>query len=129
MAVLVAETLSYERAAGVGDEAAWLTFSDGAAHAVVTRLGAVAQTASPKGPCARAAGPQDTLIVMADGWNARHRGENWGKDMENRKLPERVHWHEIRSAVLFKLSALLAVSGKRKAIMEKQIVAVPAEPE
>jgi hypothetical protein len=38
-----------------------------------------------------------------------------------------VHWYEIRSAVLFKLSALLAVSGKRKAIMEKHVVAVPAE--
>jgi len=127
MAVLVAETLSYERAAGVGDEAAWITFSDGTAHAVVTRLGEVAQTAPPKGLCARAAGPQDTLIVMADGWNARHRGENWGRHKANRQLQERVHWHEIRSAVLFRLSALLAVSGKRKAIMEKHVVAVPAE--
>ncbi len=127
MAVLVTETLSYEKAAGAGAEAAWLTFSDGAAHAVITRLGEAAQTAPPKRPCTRAAGPEDTLIVMADGWNARHRGENWGKHKTDRNLPERVHWHEIRSAVLFKLSALLSVSGKRKAIMEKHIVAVPAE--
>lgn len=127
MAVLVAETLSYEKAANVGDEAAWLTFSDGAAHAVVARLGEIAQSAPPEGPCARTAGPEDTLVVMADGWNARHRGENWGRNKQNRQLPERVHWHEIRSAVLFKLSALLAVSGKRKAIMEKHVVAVPAE--
>ena len=127
MAVLVAETLSYEKAAGAGAEAAWLTFSDGAAHAVITRLGEAAQTAPPTRPCAGAAGPEDTLMVMADGWNARHRGENWGKHKTDRNLPERVHWHEIRSAVLFKLSALLAVSGKRKAIMEKHVVAVPAE--
>jgi hypothetical protein len=127
MAVLVAETLSYEKSANVADEAAWLTFSDGAAHAVVARLGEIAQSAPPEGPCAGAAGPEDTLIVMADGWNARHRGENWGRHKTNRQLPERVHWHEIRSAVLFKLSALLAVSGKRKAIMEKHVVAVPAE--
>jgi hypothetical protein len=127
MAVLAAETLSYERAADVGDEAAWLTFSDGAVHAAVTRLGEAAQTAPPEGPCAGAAGPEDTLIVMADGWNARHRGENWGRQKANRKLPERVHWHEIRSAVLFRLSDLLAVSGRRKAIMQKHVVAVPAE--
>ena len=127
MAVLAAETLSYEKAAGVGDEAAWLTFSDGAVHAAVTRLGEASQAAPPEGPCAGAAGPEDTLIVMADGWNARHRGENWGRHKANRKLPERVHWHEIRSAVLFRLSSLLAVSGKRKAIMEKHVVAVPAE--
>ena len=127
MAVLAAETLSYEKASSVGNEAAWLTFSDNAVHAAIVRLSEAAQTAPPEGPCAGAAGPEDTLIVMADGWNARHRGENWGRHKTNRKLPERVHWHEIRSAVLFKLSALLAVSGKRKAIMEKHVVAVPAE--
>jgi hypothetical protein len=127
MAVLAAETLSYEKAAGVGDEAAWLTFSDGTVHAAISRLGEIAQGAPPEGTCAGAAGPHDTLIVMADGWNARHRGENWGRHQGNRQLPERVHWHEIRSAVLFKLSALLAVSGKRKAIMDKHVVAAPAE--
>jgi hypothetical protein len=87
----------------------------------------VAEASPPKGLCAGAAGPEDTLIVMADAWNARHRGVNWGRDKKNRTLPERVHWHEIRSAVIFKLSALMAVSGKRKAIMDKHIVAVPAD--
>jgi len=91
------------------------------------RLGAVAEAAPPQEVCAGSAGAQDTLIVMADGWNARHRGESWGKDKGNRDLADRVHWYEIRSAVIFKLSALLAVSGKRKAIMEKHVVAVPAE--
>lgn len=95
--------------------------------ATVRRLGALAEAAPSEGACAGAAGAEDTLIVMADGWNARHRGENWGRDKANRELPERVHWHEIRSAVLFRLSALLAVSGRRKAIMEKHVVAVPAE--
>lgn len=127
MAVLAVETGSYEKASEVADAVAWFTASDGAVHATVMRLGAVAEAASPEGPCAEAAGPNDTLVIMADGWNARHRGENWGIDKDNRKLPERIHWHEIRSAVLFKLSALLAVSGKRKALMEKHVVAVPAD--
>ena len=126
MAVLAAETGSYEKAATVAD-ATWFTVSDDAARALVLRLGELAQGNTPTGPCAGAASPQDTLVVMADGWNARHRGENWGRDKKNRKLPERVHWHEIRSAAVFKLSALLAVSGKRKAIMDKHVVAVPAE--
>lgn len=127
MAVLITETLSYEKASTSGDEAAWLTFSDGTARETIMRLGTIAASTSPEDPCAGAAGPEDTLVVMADGWNARHRGENWGKHKEKTELPERVHWYEIRSGLIFKLSSLLAVSGKRKAIMEKHVVAVPAQ--
>lgn len=127
MAVLAAEVGSYERAAGVADTAAWFSVSDGTVRSTVMRLDAAAEAAPPQGACGGSAGPQDTLIIMADGWNARHRGENWGVDKNNRELADRVHWHEIRSAVVFKLSALLAVSGRRKAIMEKHIVAVPAD--
>jgi len=126
MAVLAAETGSYEKAATVAD-ATWFTVSDDAARSLVLRLGDVARNNPPKGMCADAATPVDTLIVMADGWNARHRGKNWGRNKKNRELPERVHWHEIRSGVIFNLSSLLAVSGKRKAILDKHIVAVPAE--
>jgi hypothetical protein len=127
MVVLAAEMGSYEKAAGVSDAVAWFTVSDGAVRSTLIRLDAKAGAAPPKGACAGAAGPQDTLIVMADGWNARHRGKNWGRNKKNRNLPERIHWHEIRSGVIFKLSALLAVSGKRKAIMNKHTVAVPAD--
>jgi hypothetical protein len=126
MAVIAAETGSYEKAATVTD-ATWFPVSDDAVRSLVLRLGQVAENNPPTGMRSEAATPEDTLIVMADGWNARHRGKNWGRNRKNRKLPERVHWHEIRSGVIFKLSALLAVSGKRKAIMDKHIVAVPAE--
>jgi hypothetical protein len=126
MAVLATETGSYEKAAAVAD-ATWFTLSDDAVHSLVLRLGHIAQNNLPTGMRPDAATAEDTLIMMADGWNARHRGINWGRNMKNRKLPERVHWHEIRSGVIFKLSALLAVSGKRKAIMDKHVVAVPAE--
>ena len=126
MAVLAAETLSYEKAARVAQET-WFTISDDAVRSIVMRLGEIAQDNPPTGMLPGAASPEDTLVVMADGWNARHRGENWGRHIKNRKLPERIHWHEIRSAAIFKLSALLAVSGKRKAIMDKHVVSVPAE--
>jgi hypothetical protein len=124
-AVLAAATGSYEKAATVADTAAWFFISDGTVRSTVIRLDAAA--APLNDACAGAAGPEDTLIIMADGWNARHRGENWGVDKDNRTLPERIHWYEIRSAVVFKLSALLAVSGRRKAIMDKHTVAVAAE--
>ncbi len=127
MAVLAAETGSYEKASSVADATAWLSVSDGAVHSTIQRLDTKAGEAHPYEACAGAAGPQDTLIIMADGWNARHRGINWGRSKKNRKLPERIHWHEIRSAVMFRLSALLTVSGRRKAIMDKHIVAVPAD--
>ena len=127
MAVLAAETGSYEKSSGVADAAAWLSASDSAVRSAVMRLGAAAEAAPPKEPCAWAAGPEDTLVIMADGWNARHRGANWGLDKDNRELPDRIHWHEIRSAVLFRLSDLLAVSGKRKALMRKHVAAVPAD--
>lgn len=127
MAVLAVETGSYEKAAGVAEDVAWFSVSDGVTHATLQRLGAKAEATPLDTRCAHAAGPEDTLILMADGWNARHRGKNWGLDKKNRQLPERIHWHEIRSAVLFRLSDLLAISGNRKAIMRKQVVALPAE--
>ncbi len=57
------------KAASVGDEAAWLSFSDGAVCSTVMRLGEVAESAPPQGACPGAAGAEDTLIVMADGWH------------------------------------------------------------
>lgn len=127
MAVLAVETGSYEKAAGVAEDVAWFSVSDGATHATLQRLGAKAEATPLDTMCAHAAGPEDTLILMADGWNARHRGKNWGLDKKNRNLPERIHWHEIRSAVLFRLSDLLTISGNRKAIMDRQVVVLPAE--
>lgn len=121
--VFAAEAGSYEKAAGIS-ETTWFPVSDGAVRSTVQRLSAAG---GPTGTCENAAGPQDTLIVMADGWLARHRGENWGLKKKNRKLPERIHWYEIRAAVIFKLSSLVAVSGKRNAIMQKHVMAVPAE--
>lgn len=126
LAILAAETGSYDKSAGVADTT-WFTVSADAVNSAVLRLGEIAKENPPAGPCAGAASPGDILIVMADGWFARHRGQNWGRDRKNRKLPERIHWHEIRSAVIFKLSALLAVSEKRTEILARQVVAAPAD--
>ncbi len=87
MAVLAVETGSYEKAARVADGAAWFSASDGAVHSTIARLGNVAKASPPQETCRDAAGPEDTLIIMADGWNARHRGANWGVDKKKRDLP------------------------------------------
>lgn len=75
--------------------------------------------------CAGAAGPKDVLIIMADGWNARHRGPKWGR----KKAPpeERVEWKDIKSAVLFKLSHVVGGGKKRHALLTRHVVAVPAD--
>ena len=75
--------------------------------------------------CAGAAGPKDVLIIMADGWNARHRAPKWGR----KKAPpeERVEWKDIKSAVLFKLSHVVGGGKKRHALLTRHVVAVPAD--
>lgn len=75
--------------------------------------------------CAGAAGPEDVLVIMADGWNARHRGPKWGR---KKALPdERVEWKDIKSAVLFKLSHVVGAGRKRHALLTRHVVAVPAD--
>jgi hypothetical protein len=39
---------------------------------------------------------------MMDGWMARERGPDWGASWR-RKATERVKWHEVKSAVIYRL--------------------------
>lgn len=71
-----------------------------------------------------AAGKNDTLIVMMDGWFARHREDKWGQ--KRAPIEERVAWREIKSAIIYKLSQVTTVSRERGMIITKHIVAMPA---
>jgi hypothetical protein len=104
MAVLAAETGSYEKAATVA-EATWFAVSDDTVRAVALRLAKVAQNNPPVEMRSGAATPEDTLIVMADGWNARHRGENWGRDKKDRTLPEHTLGAALHGAGTSKAAA------------------------
>lgn len=126
MAIYAVEAGSYEKAAELS-QTSWFNISPDAILSIVQRLGAVAETHQPDNPCATAASSEDVLIVMADGWNARHRGNNWGEEKTKTTLPDRVHWHEIRSACIFKQSDAVSVSEKRTALLAKHIVATPAD--
>ena len=77
--------------------------------------------------CECAAGRDDVLIIMMDGWLARFKEPRWG----DRKAPpsERTGWHEVKSAVMFRLSQVAEVSKGRRILVTKHIVAMPAETE
>jgi hypothetical protein len=119
------ETGSFEKASRLARE--WgCVVSDDAIRSCAVSLGEKAESAQLSTPRAGKAGKEDTLIIMMDGWMARHRGKDWG-EKGRAEGQERVHWHEIKSAVIFRLRDLAELSPKRRAILAKHVVAVPAE--
>jgi hypothetical protein len=119
------ETGSYDKAAGLAAE--WgCGISADALRSCVKALGAKAAAEPLDGPCPDAAGKDDVLVLMMDGWMARHRGEDWGCK-ERLEGQERVRWNEIKSAVLYKLKDQVRLSPRRRALLSKHVVAVPAE--
>jgi hypothetical protein len=121
-----AETGSYEKAARMAG--AWgCAISDDAIHAGVARKGQQAldhpltdTLLLPRRPF--------SLVIMMDGWLARHRDHQWGLRPPDRKA-ERIHWHEIKSAVIFRLEDRGETAGGRRFLIHKQVVAVPARTE
>ena len=101
------------------------SLSDDKAMATIRRVGDACDPALLPKLCGCAAGEDDTLIVMMDGWLARFKEARWG----NPKAPrdERVSWHEVKSAVMFRLSQVAEVNRGRRTLITKHVVAMPAE--
>ena len=119
------ETGSFEKASALAAE--WGCFvSDDAIRSCAVALGRQALDAPLSTACADQAGPDDKLVIMMDGWMARHRGKDWGQK-RRAEGQERVHWHEIKSAILYRLKNQVQVSPKRRALLAKHVVALPAE--
>lgn len=120
-----AETGSYEKASAL--VAQWgCAISDDAIRSCILRCGQKGIEQPLSTPCARPAGQDDVLIIMMDGWMARHRGKGWG--FKNRvEGYDRVNWHEIKSAVIYRLEDQAALSAKRGALISKHVVATPAQ--
>lgn len=119
------ETGSFEKASALATE--WgCSISDDAIRSCILSLGERALTSTLVEACDRKAGQEDVLVIMMDGWMARHRGKDWGKKRHT-EGQERIHWHEIKSAVIYCLKDQAQVSPKRRALLSKQVVAVPAE--
>ena len=119
------ETGSFEKASALATEWGCLV-SDDAIRSCAVTLGRQALDAPLSTACADRAGRDDVLVIMMDGWLARHRGKDWGKKHRG-EGQERIHWHEIKSAVIYRLKDQAQVSPKRRALLAKHVVAVPAE--
>ena len=130
LAYTATEVGSYERAARMAQT--WGTpVSDGCIHHHIQRLGAAAETLdlpSPPPPavCGQASEPEFSLVLQMDGWMARERGADWGAG-PRKKNPERVAWHEIKSAVIYRLEQRVETQSGRGLLLEKFIVATPPE--
>lgn len=123
MVYTATQTGSYEKAAAMAG--CWGSpVSDDGIHACVQRRGPEAACgALPPPPI-----PEDSfsLVLMMDGWLARHRGPQWGLKPAT-QLADRVHWHEIKSAVLFRLDQRAQTQSGRRMLITKHVVAAPAE--
>jgi len=119
------ETGSFEKASRLAAE--WgACVSDDAIHSCIVSLGTKAIATPLTADCIDGAGREDVLILMMDGWMARHRGKDWGSRKRLQGL-ERIHWHEIKSAIIYRLSSQVNLSPKRRGLISKHVVAVPAE--
>src|SRR5260221_9570193 len=70
--------------------------------------------------------PAFSLVIMLDGWLARERGPDWGAG-PRKKEPQRILWHEIKSAVIYRLERRGAKENGRGMLIEKFLVGTPPE--
>jgi len=66
--------------------------------------------------------PPASLVIMMDGWLARQRGCDWGLKPADGS-GQRVAWHEIKGAVIYRLEQAGQTAGGRGVITHKQVVA------
>jgi hypothetical protein len=128
---------SYQAAAEVA--AKWgAAVDDATIHRHVQQVGARAETltqtrveralAPPTRPevvaeaAAALGGRSFSLVIEMDGWMVRERAAQWGLKPPELKA-ERVLWHEMKSAVIFRLEDRVDKAGGRRLLVEKFTVA------
>lgn len=119
----VTETGSYERASAMC--AVWGSpISDGAISQLTQKLGRrMSELPLPaEKPVEREA--PFSLVIMMDGWMARNRGKGWGAS-PRRQVDDRVEWHEIKSAVIYRLHQRAENQSGRGVLTQKYVVATP----
>jgi hypothetical protein len=126
LAYTATETGSFEKAARMAGT--WgCALSDDAIHACVGRKGRQALE-NPLTDLRPTPHNPFTLIIMMDGWLARHRHSQWGAKPPEKKA-DRVQWHEIKSAIIFRLEDRGQTASGRRYLIHKQAVATPANTE
>ena len=125
LAYTVGETTSYEAAAQLATR--WGSpVSDGCMHQHLQSLGEAAGRIELPHPVIPPQEPEFSLVIMLDGWMARERGPDWGAG-PRKKEPQRVLWHEVKSAVIYRLERRAANASGRGMLVEKFVVATPPE--
>lgn len=125
LAATVSETTSYEAAAKMATR--WGSpVSDGCIHQHIQHLGQVAESLTLPPKPKLAGEPEFSLVIMLDGWMACERGPDWGAG-PRKKAPHRVVWHEIKSAVIYRLNSRATNQNGRGMLVEKFVVATPPE--
>jgi hypothetical protein len=125
LAYTASETTSYEAAARMA--ARWgCPVSDGCIHQHLQSLGEAAEQIELPPPVIPPREPEFSLVIMLDGWLARERGPDWGAG-SRKKEPQRILWHEIKSAVIYRLERRAANDNGRGMLIEKFVVATPPE--
>jgi hypothetical protein len=68
-----------------------------------------------------------SLVIMMDGTLVRERGPDWG--LKPRKIKaERVEWHELKGAIVYRLGDRAETQSGRGALLDKYYVAYRGEP-
>ena len=125
VAYTASETTSYEAAAQMS--ARWgCPVSDGCIHQHLQSLGQKAEQIELPHPAIAPQEPEFSLVIMLDGWMARERGPDWGAGPRKKK-PQRILWHEVKSAVIYRLERRAATDSGRGMLLEKFVVATPPE--
>ena len=125
LAYTASQTRSYEAAAQMATR--WgCPVSDGCIHQHVQSLGEAAEGIELPHPAIPAQAPEFSLVIMLDGWMARERGPDGGAG-PRKKEPQRVRWHEVKSAVIYRLERRAANASGRGMLIEKFVVATPPE--
>jgi len=121
LAYNAAATGSYEKAAAMalcwGSE-----ISDDAIHGLVERLGSRAARLDAPPAWPRPPAPAFMLVIMMDGWMVRERGAQWGAPPQM-VTTERVAWHEVKSAIIYRLEDRAANASGRGLLIQKNVVA------
>jgi hypothetical protein len=125
LAYTASETTSYEAAAQMATR--WgCPVSDGCIHQHLQSLGEAAEQIELPQPVIPPQEPEFSLVIMLDGWLARERGPDWGAGPRKKK-PQRVLWHEVKSAVIYRLERRGTNDSGRGMLIEKFVVATPPE--
>jgi hypothetical protein len=125
LAYTASATASYEAASQMATR--WgCAVSDGCIHQHMQSLGQAAEQMELPPPVIPPQEPEFSLVIMLDGWLARERGPDWGAN-PSKKEPQRILWHEIKSAVIYRLERRGASDSGRGMLIEKFVVATPPE--